>query len=66
MQPREQGKTGLLIVVLGPRSCEGCETDGGSLAVWDYNYTELEWMNMMNEMIIAKQVRPWICKQVHL
>lgn len=62
MQPREQGKTGLLIVVLGPRSCEGCETDGGSLAVWVYNYTELEW----NEMIIAKQVRPWICKQVHL
>lgn len=36
MLPREQGKTGLLIVVLGPRSREGCESDGGSLAVREY------------------------------
>lgn len=40
MPPREQGKTGLLIVVLGPRSCEGCETDGGSLAMRDYGATD--------------------------
>lgn len=37
MQPREQGKTGLLIVVLVPRSCEGCEADAGSLAVQEYS-----------------------------
>lgn len=37
MQPREQGKTGLLIVVLRPRSCEGCESDGGSLAAREYS-----------------------------
>lgn len=33
IQPREQGKTGLLIVALGPRSCEGCETGAGLFAV---------------------------------